>query len=161
MLRFLLFMGLEIYVCVSVQVMVDDIEDGGTWSNFNCFSDFRTVEGHLQTFSHRERKKQGGISPKFVIIDDGWQSVGMDPISEKTQADNSAKFANRLTDIKENHKFQKDGKEGEKVEDPTKGIRHIVSEIKDQHYVKYVYVWHALAGYWGGVRPGVAGIGSL
>ncbi|KAL8469571.1 hypothetical protein ACS0TY_032424 [Phlomoides rotata] len=149
----------------------------------------KTVEGHLQTFSHRERKKmpdmlnwfgwctwdafytnvtaqgvkqglesfqQGGISPKFVIIDDGWQSVGMDPISEKTQADNSANFANRLTDIKENHKFQKDGKEGEKVEDPTKGIKHIVTEIKDQHSVKYVYVWHALTGYWGGVRPGVA-----
>ncbi|KAL8531664.1 hypothetical protein ACS0TY_008309 [Phlomoides rotata] len=67
-----------------------------------------------------------------------------------------ASFANRLTDIKENHKFQKDGKEGEKVEDPTKGIRHIVTEIKDQHSVKYVYVWHALAGYWGGIRPGVA-----
>ncbi|KAL8480969.1 hypothetical protein ACS0TY_026938 [Phlomoides rotata] len=66
-----------------------------------------------------------------------------------------ASFANRLTDIKENHKFQNDGKWADKVEDPTKGIRHIVTEIKDQHSVKYVYVWHTLAGYWGGVRPGV------
>ncbi|KAK4439648.1 putative galactinol--sucrose galactosyltransferase 1 [Sesamum alatum] len=151
----------------------------------------KTVEGHLQTFCHRERKKmpdmlnwfgwctwdafytnvtaegvkqglesleKGGIPPKFVIIDDGWQSVGMDPTSEKAQADNSANFANRLTNIKENHKFQKDGKEGERVEDPAMGIRHIVTEIKDQHSVKYVYVWHALAGYWGGVRPGMAGM---
>ncbi|KAL0443222.1 UNVERIFIED_CONTAM: putative galactinol--sucrose galactosyltransferase 1 [Sesamum latifolium] len=151
----------------------------------------KTVEAHLQTFCHRERKKmpdmlnwfgwctwdafytnvtaegvkqglqsleQGGIPPKFVIIDDGWQSVGMDPTSEKSQADNSANFANRLTNIKENHKFQKDGKEGERVEDPAMGISHIVTEIKDQHSVKYVYVWHALAGYWGGVRPGMAGM---
>lgn len=35
--------------------------------------------------------EQGGIPPKFVIIDDGWQSVGMDPTSEKTEADNCAK----------------------------------------------------------------------
>ncbi|KAK6149464.1 hypothetical protein DH2020_016989 [Rehmannia glutinosa] len=149
----------------------------------------KTVEGHLQTFCHRDRKKMpdmlnwfgwctwdafytnvtaegvkqgleslegGGIPPKFVIIDDGWQSVGMDPTSEEAKADNTANFANRLTNIKENHKFQKDGKVGERVEDPAMGIRHIVTEIKDQHSVKYVYVWHALAGYWGGVRPGVA-----
>ncbi|KAL1556114.1 flavodoxin-like fold protein [Salvia divinorum] len=149
----------------------------------------KTVEGHLKTFSHRERKKmpdmlnwfgwctwdafytnvtaqgvkqglesleKGGIPPKFVIIDDGWQSVGMDPTSEKTEADNCANFANRLTNIKENHKFQKDGIEGERIEDPAMGIRHIVSEIKDNHSVKYVYVWHALAGYWGGVKPEAA-----
>ncbi|KAH6768141.1 seed imbibition 1 [Perilla frutescens var. frutescens] len=149
----------------------------------------KTVEGHLQTFCHRERKKmpdmlnwfgwctwdafytnvtaqgvkqglesleQGGIPPKFVIIDDGWQSVGMDPSGDTTEGDNCANFANRLTNIKENHKFQKDGKEGGRVEDPAMGIRHIVSEIKDQNSVKYVYVWHALAGYWGGVRPGSA-----
>ncbi|KAH6822826.1 seed imbibition 1 [Perilla frutescens var. hirtella] len=149
----------------------------------------KTVEGHLQTFSHRERKKmpdmlnwfgwctwdafytnvtaqgvkqglesleQGGIPPKFVIIDDGWQSVGMDPSGDTKEGDNCANFANRLTNIKENHKFQKDGKEGGRVEDPAMGIRHIVSEIKDQNSVKYVYVWHALAGYWGGVRPGSA-----
>ncbi|KAK4398673.1 putative galactinol--sucrose galactosyltransferase 1 [Sesamum angolense] len=142
----------------------------------------KTVEGHLQTFCHRERKKMPdmlnwfgwctwdafytnvtaeGVKQgfgEFVIIDDGWQSVGMDPTSEKAQADNSANFANRLTNIKENHKFQKDGKQGERVEDPAMGISHIVSEIKDQHSVKYVYVWHALAGYWGGVRPGMTGM---
>ncbi|KAL7088198.1 hypothetical protein ACP275_13G114000 [Erythranthe tilingii] len=153
----------------------------------------KTVEGHLQTFSHRERKKmpdmlnwfgwctwdafytnvtadgvkqglesleKGGIPPKFVIIDDGWQSVGMDPTSEGAIADNSANFANRLTNIKENHKFQKNGKEGQRVEDPSMGIRHIVKQVKDQHSVKYVYVWHALAGYWGGVKPGLVETGQ-
>lgn len=45
-------------------------------------------------------------------------------------------FANRLTNIKENHKFQKDGKEGHRVEDPSLGLRHIVSEIKEKHALK-------------------------
>ncbi|KAM7499054.1 hypothetical protein LguiA_023468 [Lonicera macranthoides] len=149
----------------------------------------KTIERHLQTFCHRERKKmpdmlnwfgwctwdafytdvtaegvkngldsleKGGIPPKFVIIDDGWQSVAMDPTSVEAKADNTANFANRLTHIKENHKFQKDGKEGHMVEDPAMGLRHIVTDIKDQHAIKYVYVWHAITGYWGGVRPGVA-----
>ncbi|XAR56837.1 hypothetical protein NMG60_11037458 [Bertholletia excelsa] len=148
----------------------------------------KTVERHLQTFCHRDRKKmpdmlnwfgwctwdafytdvttdgvrqglesleKGGIPPKFVIIDDGWQSVGMDPNSIESKADNTANFANRLTHIKENHKFQKDGKEGHRIDDPAMGLRHIVTEIKDQRDVKYVYVWHAITGYWGGVRPGV------
>jgi hypothetical protein len=35
--------------------------------------------------------EKGGIPPKFVIIDDGWQSVGMDPTGIETLADNSAK----------------------------------------------------------------------
>lgn len=35
--------------------------------------------------------EQGGIAPKFVIIDDGWQSVSMDPVSIASKADNTAK----------------------------------------------------------------------
>ncbi|PIN09648.1 hypothetical protein CDL12_17770 [Handroanthus impetiginosus] len=106
-----------------------------------------TVEGHLQTFCHRKGKK-------FVILDDGWQFVGMDPTSEEAKADNTAK----LTNINENHNFQKDGKEGQRVDDPAMGIKHIVTEIRDQHSVKYFYVWHALTRYWAGVKPGVAGM---
>lgn len=149
----------------------------------------KTVERHLQTFCHRDRKKmpdmlnwfgwctwdafytdvtaegvkqglqsleKGGISPKFIIIDDGWQTVGMDAYGVASIADNAANFANRLTHIKENHKFQKNGKQGYSVEDPAMGLRHIVTNIKEQHGLNYVYVWHALTGYWGGVRPGVS-----
>lgn len=151
----------------------------------------KSVERHLQTFSHREKKKmpdmlnwfgwctwdafytdvtaegvkqglesleEGGIPPKFVIIDDGWQSVGMDPTGIACESDNAANFANRLTHIKENHKFHKNGREGHQEEDPSMGLAHIVTEIKEKHDIKYVYVWHAITGYWGGVRPGVTGM---
>lgn len=85
----------------------------------------KSVEKHLQTFSHRERKKmpdmlnwfgwctwdafytnvtseslkeglesleKGGIHPKFLIIDDGWQSVAMDSHGTEFRADNAANF---------------------------------------------------------------------
>jgi len=151
----------------------------------------KAVERHMQTFSHREKKKmpdmlnwfgwctwdafytdvtaqgvmeglqsfeKGGTTPKFVIIDDGWQSVSMDPTGTACISDNAANFANRLYDIKENHKFQKNGKKGHREEDPANGLAHIVREIKGKHELKYVYVWHAITGYWGGVRPGADGM---
>lgn len=122
------------------------------WCTWDAFYTDVTSEGVKQGLESFEK---GGISPKFIIIDDGWQSVGMDPTSIEAKADNTANYSNRLTNIKENHKFQKDGKEGQRVEDPSMGLRHIVTHIKDHHNVKYVYMWHALTGYWGGVRPGV------
>lgn len=142
----------------------------------------RSVEKHLQTFSHRETKqlpdmmnwfgwctwdafytdvsadgirkglrsfKEGGVVPRFLIIDDGWQTVEQDPVSQEFKAYNTANFANRLTDIKENHKFRQDEKDGNH-----KGLTDIVAEIKQENLVKYVYVWHSITGYWGGVRPG-------
>ncbi|KAL8469572.1 hypothetical protein ACS0TY_032425 [Phlomoides rotata] len=141
----------------------------------------KSLQTHLQTFRHRDEKempdilnwfgwctwdafytdvtaegvkeglkslKEGGAPPKFVIIDDGWQSVGMDASSTEAQFEDSANFANRLTHIHENHKFQKDGR--------GTGFDQIITEIKDQFDLKYVYIWHAIVGYWGGINPGVA-----
>jgi len=42
----------------------------------------------------------------------------------------------RLTHIKENCKFGKNGKEGEKQEDPTLGIQHIVDIAKNKYNLK-------------------------
>lgn len=146
----------------------------------------KSVELHLQTFRHREEKKmpgivdwfgwctwdafytdvsaegveqglkslsEGGTPPRFVIIDDGWQSVGTD---QKQEDDPEKELLRRLTHIKENHKFQREGKEGERQEDPALGIQHVVQMAKEKHNLKYVYVWHAITGYWGGVKPGVS-----
>ncbi|PON85231.1 Glycosyl hydrolase [Trema orientale] len=68
----------------------------------------KILEKNKGTFSHIENKKEGGCSPKFLIIDDGWQ----DTVNE----------------------FRK---EGQPLVEGT----------------QYVYMWHALAGYWGGVLP--------
>jgi len=96
----------------------------------------------------------GGAPPKFVIIDDGWQSVGTDK-SAATETDEPAgedkpPLLSRLTGIKENSKFQD-------VDDPAAGIRTVVRAAKEEYGLKYVYVWHAITGYWGGVRPGEPG----
>lgn len=37
--------------------------------------------------------ENGGAPPKFVIIDDGWQSVDMDTSGVGYEADNAAKWA--------------------------------------------------------------------
>ncbi|KAL9249040.1 putative galactinol--sucrose galactosyltransferase 6 [Drosera capensis] len=84
----------------------------------------------------------GGAPPKFVIIDDGWQLTGGDTDVKQPPP------LLRLTGIKENQKFQK-------KDDPSVGIKNIVSIAKEKYGLKYVYVWHAITGYWGGVRPGV------
>ncbi|XP_062233488.1 probable galactinol--sucrose galactosyltransferase 6 [Phragmites australis] len=93
----------------------------------------------------------GGAPPKFVIIDDGWQSVGTDQSTPDGPA-GEAKPPRlpRLTGIRENSKFQHD-------DDPIAGIKTVVHAAKEEYGLKYVYVWHAITGYWGGVRPGAAG----
>ncbi|CAK9136478.1 unnamed protein product [Ilex paraguariensis] len=143
----------------------------------------RSVKFHLKTFRQRHEKKLPGIvdyfgwctwdafyqevtqegveaglqslaagetPPKFVIIDDGWQSVGGDPTQQPPppQEPPQQPPLMRLTGIKENSKFQN-------KEDPSMGIKNIVNIAKEKHGLKYVYVWHAITGYWGGVRPGV------
>ncbi|KAF2307908.1 hypothetical protein GH714_033298 [Hevea brasiliensis] len=143
----------------------------------------KALEKHMQTFLHREKKKlpsfldwfgwctwdafytdvtaegveeglkslsEGGTPPRFLIIDDGWQQIENKP-KEDTNAvvQEGAQFARRLTGIKENAKFQKNGENTEEA----RGLKHVVEDAKKCHNVKFVYVWHALAGYWGGVKP--------
>ncbi|XP_068644033.1 probable galactinol--sucrose galactosyltransferase 2 [Aristolochia californica] len=146
----------------------------------------KAVEKHMQTFVHREKKKlpsfvdwfgwctwdafytdvtaegvddglkslsEGGVPPRFLIIDDGWQQIGNEAKESGCAVQEGAQFANRLTGIKENDKFQKNG-----TNDKVPGLKVVVEEARQKHDVKYVYVWHALAGYWGGVKPAAAGM---
>ncbi|XP_010241576.1 PREDICTED: probable galactinol--sucrose galactosyltransferase 6 isoform X2 [Nelumbo nucifera] len=118
-----------------------------TWDAFYQEVTQEGVEAGLQSLA------AGGTPPKFVIIDDGWQSVGGDQQQEDLENKEEEKLPPllRLTGIKENSKFQK-------KDDPTVGIKSIVNIAKEKHGLKYVYVWHAITGYWGGVRPGVEGM---
>ncbi|XP_042499314.1 probable galactinol--sucrose galactosyltransferase 6 isoform X2 [Macadamia integrifolia] len=112
-----------------------------TWDAFYEEVNQEGVEAGLESLA------AGGTPPKFVIIDDGWQSVGGDPQHDE----NKSQPLQRLTGIKENTKFQN-------KDDPTVGIKSIVNIAKHKYGLKYVYVWHAITGYWGGVRPGVEGM---
>jgi raffinose synthase len=147
----------------------------------------KAVEKHMQTFVHREKKKlpsfldwfgwctwdafytdvtaegvdeglkslsEGGTPPRFLIIDDGWQQIEAKPKDENVVVQQGAQFASRLTGIKENSKFRKNGQNKEEVS----GLAHVVHEAKKKHNVKYVFAWHALAGYWGGVKPAASGM---
>lgn len=46
------------------------------------------------------------------------------------------RFANRLTGIKENEKFQKSGKKEEQSDQEGVGLKHVVQEAKQRHNVK-------------------------
>ncbi|XP_073052266.1 probable galactinol--sucrose galactosyltransferase 6 [Primulina eburnea] len=119
------------------------------WCTWDAFYQEVTQEG-VEAGLHS--LEAGGTPPKFVIIDDGWQSVGGDEDKPKEIEEEASQVKQpkllRLTGIKENNKFQN-------KEDPTIGIKNIVNIAKQKHGLKYVYVWHAITGYWGGVRPGV------
>lgn len=121
------------------------------WCTWDAFYQEVTQEG---VEAGLESLKSGGTPPKFVIIDDGWQSVGSDDQNKKEEEEAEKQKEQgllRLTGIKENEKFKK-------KEDPSMGIKNIVNIAKEKHGLKYVYVWHAITGYWGGVRPGVEGM---
>ncbi|XP_054814635.1 probable galactinol--sucrose galactosyltransferase 2 [Prosopis cineraria] len=147
----------------------------------------KALEKHMKTFLHREKKRlpsfldwfgwctwdafytdvtaegvkeglkslsEGGTPPRFLIIDDGWQQIESKPRDADCVVQEGAQFASRLTGIKENTKFQKNGQNNEQ----SSGLKHVVDEAKQHHNVKYVYVWHALVGYWGGVKPAASGM---
>lgn len=124
------------------------------WCTWDAFYTDVTAEGVEEGL---ESLSKGGAPPRFLIIDDGWQQIGNEIINdENCVVQEGAQFANRLTGIKENAKFQ--NKKNGEDNNPVPGLKHVVDEAKKRHNVKNVYVWHALAGYWGGVKPAAAGM---
>lgn len=121
-----------------------------TWDAFYTDVTAEGVEEGLKSLS------EGGTPPRFLIIDDGWQQIESKAKDPDCVVQEGAQFATMLTGIKENAKFQKN-KNGEHNE-PTSGLKHLVDGVKKHHNVKNVYVWHALAGYWGGVKPAATGM---
>lgn len=104
---------------------------------------------------------EGGCPPGLVLIDDGWQSISHDddPITSEGMNRTSAgeQMPCRLIKFEENYKFR-EYQSPRKSEPgaPTKGMGAFIKDLKDTfNSVDYVYVWHALCGYWGGLRPNV------
>ncbi len=91
-----------------------------TWDSFYQEVSLEKVKGGLESF------RQGGIQPKLLILDDGWQSVRKMPTGET-----------RLTSFKANEKFPG-------------GLAPTVQMAKGEYGVESLLVWHALLGYWGG-----------
>ncbi|KAI3524429.1 hypothetical protein L1887_03084 [Cichorium endivia] len=109
------------------------------WCTWDAFYQDVTQEG---VESGLKSLADGGTPAKFVIIDDGWQTVG----SDEKKIEEESQPLMRLTGIKENEKFQTEN-------NPGIGIKNIVNIAKNTYGLKYVYVWHAIVGYWGGVSP--------
>ncbi|KAH1246145.1 putative galactinol--sucrose galactosyltransferase 2 [Glycine max] len=99
-----------------------------TWDAFYTEVSPQGIKEGLQSFSNE------GCSPKFIIIDDGWQETlntfrkEGEPVIEGTQ------FVTRLIDIKENKKFTNAGSENS-----VNNLHHFVDSIKQNMNVKYHY----------------------
>ncbi len=92
-----------------------------TWDAFYQDVSAENVRAGLEQFA------RGGVEPRFLILDDGWQSTQLQPTGETRQ-----------TDFKPNQKFN-----GE--------LRTTVSLAKNEFQVRVFLVWHTIVGYWGGL----------
>ena len=92
-----------------------------TWDAFYQEVSKEKVQSGLESF------RRIGITPRLLILDDGWQSIEQRPSGEK-----------RLTAFAANERFPG-------------GLAPTVRMTKDEYGVRTFLVWHALHGYWGGV----------
>ncbi|KAL5710107.1 galactinol--sucrose galactosyltransferase [Ranunculus cassubicifolius] len=116
-----------------------------TWDAFYTEVNPQGIKEGLKGFS------DGGTPARFLIIDDGWQDVSNDFQKEGEPFVEGSQFGGRLMSIKENSKFRK--KANVATKEAAHDLKDFVTDIKTTFNLKYVYVWHALMGYWGGVHP--------
>jgi raffinose synthase len=102
----------------------DFVDDFGwcTWDAFYQEVSWDKVKQGLESF------RQGGVEPRFLILDDGWQAVETSHTGEK-----------RLVGWGTDHaKFPG-------------GLRPTVELAKESYRIRTFLVWHAVHGYWGGI----------
>ncbi|XP_052183133.1 probable galactinol--sucrose galactosyltransferase 2 isoform X2 [Diospyros lotus] len=108
-----------------------------TWDAFYTDVNPSGIRDGLKSLS------DGGTPARFLIIDDGWQDTSNEFQKEGEPKVEGSQFGGRLVSIEENKKFR----------ETANGLKDFVSDIKRTFGLKYVYVWHALMGYWGGLHP--------
>jgi raffinose synthase len=92
-----------------------------TWDAFYGDVSHEKVREGLESF------RQIGISPRYLILDDGWQSTAEHPAGGR-----------RLTAFTANEKFPGD-------------LIETVTMARTEFDLETFLVWHAIGGYWGGV----------
>ena len=95
-----------------------------TWNTFYREVSADKVRAGLESFA------KGGVEPRFMILDDGWQSTKVEPTGEE-----------RLLSLAPNGRFGGD-------------LSATVRLAKKEFKIRTFLVWHALNGYWGGVDGG-------
>jgi raffinose synthase len=93
-----------------------------TWDSFYKDVSADGVKRGLASFA------AGGVEPRFIILDDGWQDYKRMPTGEDrlvSLSPNQARFGGDLTPV--------------------------VRLAKEDFKIRTFLVWHALTGYWGGV----------
>lgn len=95
-----------------------------TWDSFYDQVRSEDIPRGLESF------RKGGIVPKLVILDDGWQT---------TQDQQLPRGQWKLSDFAPNEKFGGD-------------LTETIARAKAFGVEKF-FVWHAVLGYWGGVDP--------
>lgn len=117
------------YGCIlRKQKIVPEFLDWFGWCTWDSFYDQVQAEDipkGLESF------RKGGVVPKFLILDDGWQTTG-----DKEKARGEWK----LSDFCANEKFGH-------------SLAETVSTAKGQYGVEKFFVWHAILGCWGGIDP--------
>ena len=102
-----------------------------TWDSFYNQVRGEDIPVGLESF------RKGGVVPKLLILDDGWQ----------TTSDHDRHGGQwKLSGLQANEKFLPD-------------LKYTVDAAKDYGVEKF-FVWHAICGYWGGLDPNAEAMGK-
>jgi raffinose synthase len=101
-----------------------EFTDSFGWCTWDAFYQAVSEE---KVYEGLDAWKKGGLQPRMLILDDGW-------LSEKTSVNNGRK----LTRFEANEKFPN-------------GLKAFIEECRRQFDLEFLFVWHSLIGYWGGL----------
>mmetsp|Transcript_5155 Transcript_5155/g.14425 ORF Transcript_5155/g.14425 Transcript_5155/m.14425 type:complete len:586 (-) Transcript_5155:513-2270(-) len=73
----------------------------------------------------------------------------------------SGNFIHRLTDVRANSKFATPASGPNEPDHLESSLGDVVTSIRDKWGVLYVYCWHGLCGYWGGISMESPGVSHL
>ncbi|CAN0114655.1 unnamed protein product [Ectocarpus sp. 12 AP-2014] len=115
--------------------------DSFGWCTWDSFYTMVTPEGVLEGLSTLH---EGGVRPRWVVIDDGWQRTTND------DALNTEQWDERLVGLEANKRFRlRFDEKGKLLLD----LGDTVGKMKRDFGVERVLAWHAMTGYWAGVEP--------